>query len=399
MDYWQEFQQKWLDYVPIFFLTLGCGIESGRLMSVACLCHLLICKKKKLPYFGTLRKDTKVRQTVLVIAFSLLCAAVTLPFNHGQGGLLLKYIERMIPLALVIFLVRPSGETFKALWFGILTSMAWYIGDICLHPVWRSGRLVGSFGSPNSLAGIMLILIPIGLFGVIRYRCECPKAAVVAMLLTAASLCILVYTGSRNAYLSFAIIFILCFYMIWRHQDWMSIKILAVFVIVVGLAAAIAAPGLVSQRLQNNVQRDGRVYLMKSAVQIIEEKPLVGIGLGNWGRVYHERFEADNPNHEKGIQSPHNIYLQVWNETGLIGFLGFLSLIGFQLGAMIRALRQFYRRQPHGFPWLAGLFLPLLAIFLFGLMDYGFFSRHMMHLYWFYWGFCLYAISYYVKEI
>ena len=61
----------------------------------------------------------------------------------------------------------------------------------------------------------------------------------------------------------------------------MSIKILAVFVIVVGLAAAIAAPGLVSQRLQNNVQRDGRVYLMKSAVQIIEEKPLAGINAKN----------------------------------------------------------------------------------------------------------------------
>lgn len=346
-----------------------------------------------------MRKDTKVRQTVLVIAFSLLCAAVTLPFNHGQGGLLLKYIERMIPLALVIFLVRPGGETFKVLWFGILASMAWYIGDICLHPVWSSGRLVGSFGNPNSLAGIILILIPIGLFGVIRYRCECPKTAVVAALLTAASVCVLVCTGSRNAYLSFAIIFVLCFYMIWRHRDWMSIKILAVFVIVVGLAAAIAAPGLVSQRLQNNVQRDGRVYLMQSAVQIIEEKPLVGIGLGNWGRVYRERFEADNPNHEIGIQSPHNIYLQVWNETGLIGFIGFLSLIGFQLGSMIMALRRFYRRQPHGFPWLAGLFLPLLAIFLFGLMDYDFFSRHVMHLYWFYWGFCLYAISYYAKEI
>ena len=399
MDYWQEFQQKWLGYVPLFLLTLGCGIDSGRLMAVAFLCHLLICKKKKLPYFGILRKDTKVRQTVLVIAFSLLCAAVTLPFNHGQGGLLLKYIERMIPLALVIFLVRPSGETFKVLWFGILTSMAWYIGDICFHPVWGSGRLVGSFSSPNSLAGIMLILIPVGLFGVIRYRRECPKVAVIATLLTAVSVCILVCTGSRNAYLSFAVIFILCFYMIWRHRDWMSVKILAVFIIAGGLSAAIAAPGLVSQRLQNNVQRDGRVYLMKSAVQIIEEKPLVGIGLGNWGRVYHERFEADNPNHEKGIQSPHNIYLQVWNETGLIGFFGFLSLIGFQLGSMIMALRRFYRSQPHGLPWLAGLFLPFLAIFLFGLMDYDFFSRHVMHLYWFYWGFCLYAISYYAKEI
>lgn len=46
MDYWQEFQQKWLGYVPLFLLTLGCGIDSGRLMAVAFLCHLLICKKK-----------------------------------------------------------------------------------------------------------------------------------------------------------------------------------------------------------------------------------------------------------------------------------------------------------------------------------------------------------------
>ena len=399
MDYWQEFQQKWIDYVPLFLLTLSCGIDSGWLMAVAFLCHLLICKKTKFPYFGTLRKDPKVRQTVLFIVFFLLCAAVTLPFNHGQGILLLKYIERMIPLALVIFLVRPGGETFKVLWSGILASLAWYIGDICLHPVWHSGRLVGSFGHPNSLSGIMLILIPIGLFGVIRYYRECPKATIVATLLTAVSVCILVCTGSRNAYLSFAGIFVLSFYMVWRHRDWMSVKILAVFVIVVGLFVVIAAPGLVSQRFKNNVQRDGRVYLMESAIQIIKEEPLVGIGLGNWGKVYHERFEADNPNREVGIQSPHNIYLQVWNETGFIGFAGFLSLIGFQLRLMIMALRRFYRRQPQGFPWLAGLFLPILAIFLFGLMDYGFFSRHMMHLYWFYWGFCLYAVLYYEKEI
>ena len=42
MDYWQEFQQKWLGYVPLFLLTLGCGIDSGRLMAVAFLCHLSI---------------------------------------------------------------------------------------------------------------------------------------------------------------------------------------------------------------------------------------------------------------------------------------------------------------------------------------------------------------------
>ena len=56
MDYWREFQQKWLGYVPLFLLTLGCGIDSGRLMAVAFLCHLLICKKKKAALFRNLEK-------------------------------------------------------------------------------------------------------------------------------------------------------------------------------------------------------------------------------------------------------------------------------------------------------------------------------------------------------
>lgn len=398
MNYWKEFYQKWIMYAPMFLLTVGCGIDSGKLMMGAFICHLLICRKKEIPYLGTLRKQMKVRRTILLIAFSLICAAVTIPFNHGQGIVLLRYAERIIPLVLVIFFARSGEAFFKILWLGVLVSLAWYIGDTCFHFIWQSGRLTGSFSSPNSLAGIMLILIPIGLFGIIRYRSEYFKTVMVAILLVLVSIGILVYTGSRNAYLSFAIIWCILCYAAYRHRDWLSVKILAGFVVFVCLAAALVIPGLVNQRLHRDVQHDGRVYLMQTAVQIIKEKPLLGIGLGNWGKIYHERFEADNPNHEINIQSPHNIYLQVWNETGIIGLIGFLTLIGFQLKTLFVSLRRFYHHQPYGFPWLIGLFMPVFAIFLFGLFDYDFFSRHMMHLYWFYWGCCLYAIRYYVKE-
>lgn len=399
MDYWKILCKKWILYVPLFLLTLGCGIDSGKLIVGALICHLLICRKKGIPYLGTLRKHVKVRQTILFIAFSLICAAVTIPFNHGQGMLLLKYVERIIPLVLVIFLVRPEEESFKVLWIGILVSLTWYIGDTCFHFTWQSGRLSGSFGSPNGLASTMLTLIPIGLFGIIRYRCECSKLVITAViLLLAASISILVCTGSRNAYFSFAVIWCILLYTVYRHRDWLLVKVLAGFVVLVCLAAAIAVPGLIGQRMHQNVQRDGRVYLMQTAVQIIKEKPLIGIGMGNWGQVYHERFEADNPNHEVNMQSPHNIYLQVWNETGIIGLIGFLSLIGFQLKTLFMSLKHFYYYQPHGLSWLNGLFMPIFSIFLFGLFDYDFFSRHMMHLYWFYWGLCLHAIQYYTKE-
>lgn len=107
MDYWREFQQKWLGYVPLFLLTLGCGIDSGRLMAVAFLCHLLICKKKKLPYFGTLRKDTKVRQTVLVIVFSLLLCRRDPSLQSWPGRLAVKIYRADDTLGLSNFSCPP----------------------------------------------------------------------------------------------------------------------------------------------------------------------------------------------------------------------------------------------------------------------------------------------------
>lgn len=65
------------------------------------------------------------------------------------------------------------------------------------------------------------------------------------------------------------------------------------------LMIGVAAPQFISDRLDRDLSQDGRVYLTQVAVQLIEEKPYIGIGLGRWGEVYHERFEADNPFHEK----------------------------------------------------------------------------------------------------
>ncbi|WP_293986132.1 O-antigen ligase [uncultured Megasphaera sp.] len=398
MDYWQKFQAQWLAYVPLFLLTLSCGIDSGSLMTAAFVMHLIVCRKKKISVWGEGWKTPLFRQTVIVIVLSLACLAVTLPFNGGHGELILKFLERMIPLVLAVILIRPGRGVFPTVWAGVLLSLVWYIGDTCLHPVWEAGRLFGSFSSPNSLAGILILLLPVALFGIIRWYRACPKAVGAACLVSMIALGILIATGSRNAYISFAVTFFLLLYFSWRQRDWLVVKVMAACIVAACLVFAVLAPGLVSQRLNKDVRQDGRVYLMQVAVQLIEETPLVGVGLGNWGKVYHERFEADNPNHEVNMQSPHNIYLQIWSESGLIGLAGFLGLIIFQLKILLAALYRFYKKQAHGFPWLVGVSLPVFVIFIFGLFDYDFFSRHMMHLYWFYWGLCLYAVQYYIKE-
>ena len=199
MSYWRTFEQNYLPYVPIFLLTLSCGAGSGSLMTASFLAHLIICRKEGRPMAGTLWKAPLVWQTVVTIALFLGTSALTIPFNDGRPEVILKYVERLIPLVLVILMVRPGKGTFIAVWLGIFLSIFWYLGLVGVYPIWRDNRLFGPFSSPNSLASVMLVLLPIVLFGTIRYRSLCPKTSFFMAVACVIAFSILLCTGSRNA--------------------------------------------------------------------------------------------------------------------------------------------------------------------------------------------------------
>lgn len=152
---------------------------------------------------GTLWKAPLVWQTVVTIALFLGTSALTIPFNDGRPEVILKYVERLIPLVLVILMVRPGKGTFIAVWLGIFLSIFWYLGLVGVYPIWRDNRLFGPFSSPNSLASVMLVLLPIVLFGTIRYRSLCPKTSFFMAVACVIAFSILLCTGSRNAYFAF----------------------------------------------------------------------------------------------------------------------------------------------------------------------------------------------------
>ena len=154
MSYWRTFEQNYLPYVPIFLLTLSCGTGTGSLMTVSFLAHLIICRKEGLPAVGTLWKAPVVWQTVVAIALFLGTAALTIPFNDGRPAVLLKYVERLIPLVLAILMARPGKGTFLSVWFALFLSLLWYLGLVAAYPIWQDNRLFGPFSSPNSLASV-----------------------------------------------------------------------------------------------------------------------------------------------------------------------------------------------------------------------------------------------------
>lgn len=366
-------------------------------MVIAVLLHIVACHYNKTPFFGPIVSSRIFYQSLIFVVIFFGCSLLTIPFNDGNIFQLFKYMERAIPLLLLAIIARPDEVTFRTAWYGILISLLFILLSVAQYPVWNGHRLFGPFSSPNTLAGLIVVMIPVAVYGIIKYRKDHLYQVLLATLLTLISIVVMLCTGSRNAYGTFGISFLSLLWFVYRYHDLISLRIMSIITILSIIAVGIAAPVILTQRIDRNLQQDGRVYLIQSGLQLAMEHPIVGIGVGNWGKVYKERFEKDNPNHEKNIQSPHNIYLHIFNESGIIGLSGFLLLIIYQMKMLYSSISQSYRRDSRAFPYTIGVGLSIISVYLFGLLDYDFFSRHMMQVYWLMWGLCLCA-AYKEKE-
>jgi O-antigen ligase len=113
----------------------------------------------------------------------------------------------------------------------------------------------------------------------------------------------------------------------------------------------------------------GRIDLWTVGWRMAEDKPLTGVGAGNYkenspkylisepGPIVRDDFILDRP------KETHNIYLQVLAELGVPGLLLFLSVIGFSLvctGRAARAFKALGERRLQALAW--AFLLALIAI-------------------------------------
>lgn len=71
-----------------------------------------------------------------------------------------------------------------------------------------------------------------------------------------------------------------------------------------------------------------RMVFLINTLQLAREQPLFGYGTGSFARVYRERFGAESQGWQGGVTSdPHNQYLFILVENGLLGMGVFLALL------------------------------------------------------------------------
>ncbi|MDQ3810467.1 MAG: O-antigen ligase family protein, partial [Chloroflexota bacterium] len=139
------------------------------------------------------------------------------------------------------------------------------------------------------------------------------------------------------------------------------------------VVSALAVVGVLPERLNPLRQTGGfRVDLWLSAVAMVRDHPLLGVGLDNFAYLYQQDYLREGAIAEPNLSHPHNWLLNIWLELGLAGLVAFVALVAIFFG---RALRQ------RG--WLAaGAVGAMTDLLVHGLIDNSYFLVDLAFLFW-----------------
>lgn len=178
----------------------------------------------------------------------------------------------------------------------------------------------GHLGDPNDLA--LVLLLPLGFaIAVLVYR-EKAFDTFLALLTTPAVITAIIATQSRGGLLGVLAVLSVV------GLRWIQSKSL-LLIFILTLAAGLFLAADIGARFSTGLHEvagsaldrsaTGRLDAWAAAIQMALDRPIVGVGLGNFA-LYHFNWDGSG-------KSAHSIWFQVLAETGIFGLVVFLTLI------------------------------------------------------------------------
>lgn len=223
-------------------------------------------------------------------------------------------------------------------------------------------RATGPFPYPNALA---LFVVPIGalLFAdAIRKQPMLPRAISIPAILAVGVAT--VFAQSEGGIIALATAMVAALVIQKRS------RLIGIILLAVGVAGIFLAAPLRDRIADILSQRDWstkvRVVMWKESVAMLKDRPIFGAGLGGYPVAiapYHKATWMEI------FQYPHNIVLNLWSETGLLGLLAF--------GWIIWSWGRKKGEDAHLATWPV-----ILAILIHGLVDVPYFKNDLAILFW-----------------
>lgn len=242
------------------------------------------------------------------------------------------------------FLLSEDSKKTFAFFFIVISSIVAILGLIFFIQSENFGylRLVSTFYHHNGVSNFLIIPFFLSLWWMLERKNNGRVLVYAAPVLFSSALFL---TFSRGAFISISAGMFLFLFLLWRmpqHRTRFFSKLLIVFILIT-FGAAIGW-GLYSlKRVEGSTQgfvgvspyageREGesafgaRLSYMEHALILFKERPFLGYGLDSFG-IQARRVQKDARFYSV---DPHNIYLRLFSELGIIGgvmFLGFLVLV------------------------------------------------------------------------
>ncbi len=203
---------------------------------------------------------------------------------------------------------------------GGYSSSAW-LDDEMFSTIGR--RAVATLENPNMLGEYLVLIIPIAVAMFIG-RGEGLRRVSSLICIAVMGIC-LILTWSRGAWLG--LIFAAFIFMFMWHRR-------SVWLVFLGIASIPILPSVLPSSIVSRFTSIGnmadsstsyRVYIWRATVEMIGDNFFTGIGVGEaaWNRVYPLYTY-------QGVESAphaHNLFLQIWLELGLVGFVIFIAFL------------------------------------------------------------------------
>lgn len=254
-----------------------------------------------------------------------------------------------------------------------------------IHEVERAGgveRILAIYHSPNQLALFLDRIIPLALALVALAPGRLPRllaaAALVPMLVA------WFYTYSLGGWLGLgAAIVVILALISWR---WLVAGGLA---LAGGLAILLIWDPLhrITDRFNLSYgTNEMRIYIWQSALAMIRDYPIFGVGLDRFLYVY-PKYMLPQAALEPNLSHPHNLVLDFWLRLGIMGLLAALTLLGAFFYTGIRLVRIFQQMpQDISVRWGRAIAVALIAsmagFVAHGMIDNSFFLIDLAVVFW-----------------
>lgn len=222
-----------------------------------------------------------------------------------------------------------------------------------------SNRIFSTLFYPNSLAGVILLLLPVSLGLIWRFAARLTVASrgLLAGLLAAGALACLYWSGSKGGWLLALLLALVAL----LHLP-MSNRIKAIVLVVVSLCGVTGFFVKYADFFQRGATSViARFDYWRAALQTVAANPVFGTGPGTFGVVYQT---IKKPESEMS-RLTHNDYLQQASDSGVVGGAAYLA---FTLSVLLRGYRK--TKGPEGvLPFL--VWLGFLGWAVQGTMEFG----------------------------